>query len=567
MIADTSLFDGLLTLQFPFTNAPDVVSVDRLILNVGSPRRIHLWTWCYLRRRTSGSHPKYWEIDKSSILLTRARELWTFVERLNEKVKITGWRSSSIESYLGDFGRFLTWCDDGANGIDSLNLLASNTSARAAIEKYNNFQKARISRGEIKLSTAAMLVESARVGLELMHGRTFADDIPLLKQKRKTNHTQVPEEARVAEFLSSITQFFDQTASSIIAGDKAPFSLEIIVGGHPHNFEIGEPGKELEVAVLAALSAAALTLADSGSNLAQLLSLNFESEIVEQIRRPDVSSARQRVVKFRAGGRYVPITLSLAAVQRLRTYLSLREWLLQGAEAQALFVTVSRGRTPIGIAQDFLSRLRRRMKSVGINLPNITAREWRAYKQNHVVRTQPLPIAAAVMGHSIETAVRAYSNGRKADRAREFGSFLDSLVQSVVDGSGGRSEAEIPIGGCSAFGEPQQALPGAPVEPNCRRQEGCLFCDKYRVHADEVDMRKLLSFRYAMKKLVPLQGSAEAVDRAYGLALDSVEKILIELRERNCETFERVEIEVDRENRLSPYWSAKVQQLAFLGLA
>lgn len=38
------------------------------------------------------------------------------------------------------------------------------------------------------------------------------------------------------------------------------------------------------------------------------------------------------------------------------------------------------------------------------------------------------------------------------------------------------------------------------VSVNCYTPEGCLFCDKYRIHVDATDIRKSLSCRYCIEK-------------------------------------------------------------------
>lgn len=64
------------------------------------------------------------------------------------------------------------------------------------------------------------------------------------------------------------------------------------------------------------------------------------------------------------------------------------------------------------------------------------------------------------------------------------------------------------VGICSNYGNPNP-LSNALVKVNCKSPEGCLFCDKYRIHADEKDARKLISCRYYLQKTAQLSNNKE----------------------------------------------------------
>jgi hypothetical protein len=48
--------------------------------------------------------------------------------------------------------------------------------------------------------------------------------------------------------------------------------------------------------------------------------------------------------------------------------------------------------------------------------------------------------------------------------------------------------------------------------------------------------------------------------------LARIEELLSELRRRDINLVQRIENEVDSEERLDPFWSAKIEQLALLGV-
>ncbi len=87
--------------------------------------------------------------------------------------------------------------------------------------------------------------------------------------------------------------------------------------------------------------------------------------------------------------------------------------------------------------------------------------------------------------------VRAYAAGSQSTHLQEMSDFfarVDNLVvnkgETIVRG------IDLAVGACASFGAPRQVQSNVPVAPDCRGPEGCLFCDKFRAHADERDTRK-----------------------------------------------------------------------------
>lgn len=550
-------------LKFPFDVIPDILTPSKLVLEISGSRSSHVWTWCYLNRDTTNRHPQNWIIDPSSRCDKRAAGIAKLLPLISRQAETAGWRPRTIETHLGDFGSFLAWVDreEHANRYDRI--FEDASCALGALGAYNEYGKSLVRNGARKNNSVAQPIQTSHKFLQLTHGRNFAESLSLLMSKRMSGSTAVPLQSDSEAYLRIVAQFFDQSVEAVLSSDPMASTAKAADA----DVSDRKAGGKWDTAIAASLCIAALALADSGANLAQFLGLQFDDEIVEQLQKPEVSTARKRVVKFRAGGKLVPLTFTLATVTRLRKYLPLREWMLKGQQCEALFIAQNRERKPVGIARNFLPALRRHLGTRGLELANISAREWRSHKQDYLVRNEPLPVAAAIMGHSIETALRAYSNGRRGDQADELGDFLESLAKRATEGSRTHEETPTPVGGCSGHGAPVPAASSVPIVPDCKRQEGCLFCKKYRVYADEIDMRKLLSFRYALRKIHWMQGTNELVDQIYSHVSSVLDGLTAELKAKNELLFSRVEVEVDREHKLTPYWAAKMQQLAFLGFA
>lgn len=220
------------------------------------------------------------------------------------------------------------------------------------------------------------------------------------------------------------------------------------------------------------------------------------------------------------------------------------------------------------ISDQFLDVLRVKIVAAGAKLPQVTLRQLRAHKQQHLVRNYGLKVAADAMGHTIATAVNAYCADQEGVQANDIGRFMSSLHKTVVRGTHSRSNTlvSVPAGACISHGKPEPSAPAPIVEPDCRKTEGCFFCENFRVHADEEDLHKLLSCRQVLLKIGHLQGESEQADRVYGSVLERIELLLRELHQiLGSSALKRIEADIAAGN-LTRYWAVKVQQLGLLGL-
>jgi hypothetical protein len=256
---------------------------------------------------------------------------------------------------------------------------------------------------------------------------------------------------------------------------------------------------------------------------------------------------------------------------KLKAYLELREYLAQDADCDALFIVVgnyAQLQRPIGLPTEFLVQLYSRLNKLGIVLPRISARQWRAAKQDWAVSNHGPVVAARLMGHSLVTALRSYSSGTDVAHKAEMGAFL-SLVEKTVlthgDDPSGRIKSA--VGGCIELNKPAPIAASVTVQPDCRSTEGCLFCDQYRVHADAADIRKLLSCRHCVRLVSGRADSIVQYDGSFGAVLRRVDFLLDELRKRDAALVHQIEQDVDIEGNLDAFWSAKLDQLYELGVA
>ncbi|MEB5967359.1 hypothetical protein [Comamonas testosteroni] len=169
----------------------------------------------------------------------------------------------------------------------------------------------------------------------------------------------------------------------------------------------------------------------------------------------------------------------------------------------------------------------------------ISARQWRDFKSKLLGKASnnDVFISAEMQGHSVKTAISHYTKTSLIDAAIEISTALESIYDSAIART--RSKSFIPvtiashndrkldteIGSCQSEKELSPSIANgftkfAP-QPNCSIKETCLFCEKYAVHADEEDIRKLLSFTFVVNELSKAKPHADCVGRLGSVSTQS----------------------------------------------
>ncbi|MBA6421269.1 hypothetical protein [Pseudomonas sp. 5Ae-yellow] len=125
---------------------------------------------------------------------------------------------------------------------------------------------------------------------------------------------------------------------------------------------------------------------------------------------------------------------------------------------------------------------------------------------------------AKMLGNDVQTAVRNYENINLADHAEAIRFAMNKVHDSAGKRVRDKKHIEVKIisdnrddekttmiGGCESEGTLNPSLVKgfndyAP-QPDCRIKETCIFCDMYAAHADDIDIRKLLSFKLLITEL------------------------------------------------------------------
>ncbi len=309
-----------------------------------------------------------------------------------------------------------------------------------------------------------------------------------------------------------------------------------------------------------------LFVAETGMSLSLIRNLPWSSELKEAMDNPLILRQRFRVIKYRAAGKIINFEIGAIFLNEFRKFMKLREYLLNGTVCDTLFFTYSSS-TSWEIVRCRSNRIYDTIKKIDKDIKPITHREWRASKQDWAIRNTDPYIAAKLLQHSEKTAIRSYSNGSQITHESEMSNFFSAFEVIFQEKRKNiEIERDTSYGTCIAPNQPTPLSTVLKITPECGRLEGCLFCDKYRVHADETDIRKLLSCRLYVIAVSSLASSVEEYNGITSPIINRINYILSEMKTKSPDAYERLESEVEIYGDLTPYWQSKLEMFQELKL-
>ncbi len=583
---------GLPKLTFPLEGAmPEVYVPQSTILRMPENDQVHAYLWCYLERKAHGS---WYLFDPSSLAAQRVKDMPRAIERLSKRFRFDNAKPMSVTAYMKRLSGFMYWLDDPLHQGRYESVLSDPDLALEALKRHHSYLRQRMQASHTgkRISAAVASIQDfcAIKAMSVIHDREYGNEIEIIRFTQGEG-VKAPRTEDVAAFMACVQGVFDSVTRIVLDGPQ----------DNQNGSSVGElrwqsGGRELSVVIpagthvervmeLGCMAYAALCVGDSGANLASIQSYEEPEDMQGQLDNPEKLSLRHKVIKFRAAGKEVPVHLTSTTVTRLRPYLRLREALrltLDCPDINPMFIQCEYGKgaakgRPLGIVpleRSFTDALRRRFSFVGIDLPRMTMQQLRTHKQGKIAKEHNPKVAADMMGNSVGTAIRKYNKITEAESRSAMAPFLASLTSVVLTRSGASAESSgsvipitaIPAGGCADHGFPKALAADPLVEPDCKKTEGCFFCNKYHVHADEEDSIKLMSCRSVLERLAPRLGDSSAADRVYAVVIDRIGALLNEIKRIDPEAHERARVAVLEEGRLSRYWASKLQQLHLLGL-
>ncbi|MFM0658759.1 integrase [Paraburkholderia sediminicola] len=593
----------------------------------GIPRRSDVGQLCYLKRETGSRQRNDHTFDESTLDADRVTAVRNLILHLSDACRLGAKRPYTLFEATSGLIQFVNWAD--ANGRHSV--LCQELATEEALKSYFEMLRDEVSRNKRNQNAVANKQgELLRLLREYFKNDGFAPGIRRMRGGRKfVTNTEVPDDSKTGPMLAWSDVLFRTVVEHLDSRGPYPIELrgptetiwlpptQLRQGSANRRTELGcwdiktgqlvsvkavedtmrargrrQPERSAMLAmararanlqkanatqvnpvrlshgVAAAYCFAALFLAETGINQAQLLEMAWSEEIRAAIDSPTVVRQKFREVKYRAAGKVIAFQVSLGFMPKLKQYLLLRDYLCQGQPYETLFISLAPNKSLTSLNEQFMRQLYDRLRGYGVPLPKTTSRQWRAAKQDWVVRKHGPVVAAKVMGHTLETALKAYSNGTESAHRDEMGAFLASVEQTVLEKDQRPQNAvDSAVGLCVGFRRPEALSPALPVRPDCRSSEGCLFCAKHRIHADETDARKLISCRYCVRMTSNRAASVEEYDRSFGAVLRRIEFLLSELKKRIPLLVDEIERDVDVNGNLDGFWASKLEQLFELGLA
>ena len=323
-----------------------------------------------------------------------------------------------------------------------------------------------------------------------------------------------------------------------------------------------------------------LFISQTGANLDTAQQLQLDTmEIL-----PSTQGRRFSGTKSRAGGKEVQPEFGVQFEPIFRKILELREWYIQDEPCDFIFPIRNEIQQLRPVSYGRLQLIKKFFQRIFPRMIWITPQQWRKHTSSQYVELSDgdLLLEAEKMGHSLDTARKNYSRTSFKDAGQQISQFFNELREVAVAQTRTIERITVqtidvtvdtqilPVGACiTAILQPEKALgltEQAPT-PNCQQFEHCLFCQHYAIHADDEDVRKLLSLKSLLGYVKQKATDLIKWESQFGVVLHRIDEVLTELsnayetlRDRILSIQEEVE-----SGDLDAYWLNHFELLLDLG--
>lgn len=286
------------------------------------------------------------------------------------------------------------------------------------------------------------------------------------------------------------------------------------------------------------------------------------------------SNQQFRSIKFRASSKTVTLTVPVTFMPCLRRFMELRRYLLQGKNFPYLFFTFGtrNEKSPAQIRHRPLASLyQNQLRTLDPQLPRMGTRKLRASVADWYQRHHDASVTAKVLQNTEQTAQNHYDAGSVTDHREELSLFLMSVSESarrqrIIALKAVDAAYPPPLeegGRCDSFGHPEALADNAPVKPDCKDSQGCLFCTQRVLVACEADARKVASAAFVMEQVILGPLHEAALRPLIAKCDEDLEKIA---NFRDCRAMvEWVRKDVFENGNLTPFFADKYQLFLELG--
>lgn len=299
---------------------------------------------------------------------------------------------------------------------------------------------------------------------------------------------------------------------------------------------------------------------------------------------PSTQGRRFSGTKSRAGDKIVYPEFGVQFEPIFRKILELRKWYIQDEACDFIFPLRNEIQQLGPVSYSRLQLMKKLFQRIFPKMIWITPQQWRKHKSSQTVEFSDgdLLLEAEVMGHSLDTARNNYARTSFKDAAQQISQFFNELREVAVAKTRTLERIAVqtldepvdvqtlPVGACTTTNlQPEKAIgftAQAPT-PNCQQFEHCLFCQHYAIHADDEDVRKLLSLKSLLGYVKQKATDLIKWESQFGVVLHRIDEVLNDLsntyenlRDRIFSIQEEVE-----SGDLDAYWLNHFELLIELG--
>ncbi|MEB3767279.1 hypothetical protein [Acinetobacter sp. MD2] len=323
-----------------------------------------------------------------------------------------------------------------------------------------------------------------------------------------------------------------------------------------------------------------LFIAQTGANLDTAQQLQLDTMEILQ----STQGRRFSGTKSRAGGKMVYPEFGVQFEPIFRKILQLRKWYIQDDSCDFIFLQRNELSQLVPIGCSKLQNIKRFLQRIFPKMIWITPQQWRKHVSSQYVQLSDgdLLLEAEKMGHSLDTARKNYSRTSFKDAGKQISKFFHELRDVAVEKTrtvehiniqilDEAADAQIsPVGACvTATPQPEKALgfTSQAPSPNCQQFEHCLFCQHYAIHADDTDVRKLLSLKFLLGHIKQKATDLIKWEQQFGVVLHRIDEVINDLSSTYANLRDRIFlIQEEVENGdLDAYWLKHFERLIKLG--
>jgi hypothetical protein len=275
-----------------------------------------------------------------------------------------------------------------------------------------------------------------------------------------------------------------------------------------------------------------------------------------------------RNIKFRANNKEVEFQIASKFIPLFKKYLKMREYLLQSNNNNYLFFDGHGDSTYMSTTRNsgcLSSSINNRFIIAFKNnkLRNLTSRTIRLYKTKYLIKNHGVITSSNIVQTNISTLLKHYTGENEEFAGEQITTFFESLNKNALNNKD--DSLSIPAGHCSDYENPKTSFALKEIKSDCKKSEGCLFCEHFRCHANEDDIRKLFSILFIIEESRTKASSPSHFDSIYLVVIKRINNLIFEIAKTNKHT-EEIRIDVFKNENLSFYWEKRLEMLIEIGV-